>query len=150
MAIIMIGDNHSQAFSLSLTPNISGDAYLGTIFTMGDLSYSVDPTTSKPVITVGSDSYTSQNRLGNSDAWQSQPRATNGQYYPLTKYEFFALSVTYQEGRLRTYINGLIDQEIELAGLNLQDVVIGGFNGLVENCHIYDRALNQQEVKKCR
>ncbi|WP_083985178.1 BNR-4 repeat-containing protein [Geofilum rubicundum] len=147
-ATLSVADNHSTEFSLSLTPSISHDAYYGIIFSMGDLSWSLDPTTGKPVVTVGTDTYMSQNRLGNSDVWQTASRGTGGQYYPMTKFDFFTLTVTYKEGRLRTYINGLIDQEIELTGLSLKDVVIGGFDGLVENGLIHDRALNQQEVKK--
>jgi len=138
----------SPAFSISMSPYVYENAYYGNLLKMGDLTYGLDATTLKPFVTIGSTTYASTNLLGTSDCWQTTARGTGGEWYTPTKLKYFNLTLTYADGILRLYRNGLIDQVIEAKDLVLSDVKIGGFTGWVEDCKIYNRALNQAEVKK--
>jgi hypothetical protein len=144
---VSVKKSNAKGFTISLTPRISHDAYNGTIFTMGDLSYSLDGTTLKPLIALGDHHYSSTNVLGNSDTWKNESRGTGGKWYPVAKFEAFTLSVTYKEGVLRTYINGLLDQSIAVENLQLNDIFIGGFEGAIERYQVYNRALSQNEIQ---
>ncbi|TCO06022.1 BNR-4 repeat-containing protein [Natronoflexus pectinivorans] len=146
--IISTNDNLS-AFSVTVTPYISHESYEGTILTIGDLSYSLDEGSIKPYLSYRSNTtYSSTNVLGTSDAWRNANRGTGGHWYEITKFDFFTLTLTYNGSELRVYINGLLDQSLDIIGLELNDVSIGGFDGVVESCYIHSRALNQLEVKE--
>jgi hypothetical protein len=138
----------SASFSISLTPYIYDGAYGGTILRMGDLTYGLNSSTLKPYITIGNQTFNSTNLLGTSDIWQIEARGTGGVWWTPTKLKYFNLSLTYENGILKIFRNGLIDQIIEIQNLNLGDISIGGFMGWVEDCKIYNRSLNQGEVKK--
>lgn len=138
----------ADSFSISLTPYLYEGQYAGTLFSMGNISYGVNSSTQKPYVKIGSTVYSSTNLLGTSDVWQTADRGTGGQWYTPTKLKFFNLTLTYEHGLLRIYRNGLIDQSIDIAGLTLADLNIGGFVGWVADCKVYKRALNQGEVKK--
>jgi hypothetical protein len=138
----------AEAFSVSLTPYIYQGAYKGTIFTMNGLAYGLNGNTLKPFVTIGTETYNSTNLLGTSDVWQTTARGTGGIWYDPSKLKYFNLSLTYENGVLKIFRNGLIDQVIEVPGLSLSDINIGGFAGWVEDCRIYNRALTQAEVKK--
>jgi hypothetical protein len=138
----------SPAFSVSLTPYIFEGAYSGTILKMGNLTYGLNNTTVKPYVTIGTTTYNSTNLLGTSDVWQTTARATGGIWYDPTKLKYFNLTLTYENGVLKMFRNGLIDQIIEVPNMTLSDVSLGGFTGWVEDARIYNRALTQGEVKK--
>jgi len=138
----------APAFSISLTPYIYEGAYSGTILKMGNITYGLNGSTAKPYVNVGDTTYNSTNLLGTSDVWQTTARGTGGVWYDPTKLKYFNLTLTYENGVLKIFRNGLIDQVIEVPNLNLSDVNIGGFTGWVEDCRIYSRALAQGEVKK--
>jgi hypothetical protein len=112
----------------------------------GRLSVEVG-TDGKPVVKIGNKSYVSSNVLGNSDVWQSQPRATDGRWPAYTKLGSFTYVITYDGKVVRTFVNGLNDQYIPFKGLTLTDVKIGDFAGSMRNCSIYKRVLNADEVK---
>jgi len=138
----------APAFSVSLTPYIYEGAYNGTILKTGTLTYGLNGSTLKPFITIGNTTYNSTNLLGTSDVWQTTARGTGGIWYDPTKLKYFNLTLTYENGLLKIFRNGLVDQVIEAPNLSLGDVRIGGFTGWVEDCRIYNRALRQGEVKK--
>ncbi len=157
-ATIVTG-NSSTEFSVSLTPKISESAYSGKIFQAGTISYQVENALLNtgrgtenmqcpfPNVLIGSDKYKSTNVLGTADSWQNYGRGTGGKWYEPTKLQFFNLTVTYKNDTLTTYIDGLIDQVIVAQGLTLGDVKIGGFEGEVEDCRVYSRAISQGEIK---
>jgi len=90
--------------------------YGGKLFTIGDaFTYSLDADY-YPVVTIGDNSYKSQNRLLTSDDWATQSTGTNGDNHP-TKLTTWVLSLTYDGRVLTTYRNGLVDQVIEAEGL---------------------------------
>ena len=138
----------SPAFTVSLSPYIYGGTYEGTLLRIGNLSYSLDLTTLKPSVKVGEDVYQSTNILGTSDCWQREGRGTGGNWPTPEKHKFFNLTLSYADGVLTTYINGLIDQVLEVPNLAVEEVNIGGFRGWVEDCRIYDRVLNQSEIRQ--
>ena len=139
---------NSPVFSISLTPYIYEGAYGGTILKMGNLTYGLNASTLKPYLTFGSTTYNSTNLLGTSDVWQTQARATGGVWWTPTKLKYFNLTLTYENGILKIFRNGLIDQIIEVPDLTLSNVILGGFAGWIEDTRIYYRALTQGEVKK--
>lgn len=134
-------------FSITLSPYLYHGAYGGKLFELGELSYGVDAQTLKPWLKIGETTWNSTNLLGSSDVWQTTNRGTGGQWYTPTKLKFFNLTLTYEEGVLRVYRNGLIDQTVDVNLAVANELKIGGFSGWVEECAIYDRALNQSEVK---
>ncbi|HEY6914175.1 MAG TPA: BNR repeat-containing protein, partial [Paludibacter sp.] len=138
----------APAFSISLTPYIYEGSYNGTIFKMANLTYGLNGTTVKPYVVIDQTTYNSTNLLGTSVVWQTQARATGGVWWDPTKLKYFNLTLTYENGVLKIFRNGLIDQVIDVPNLSLGDVTVGGFNGWVEDCRIYNRALAQGEVKK--
>jgi Sialidase, N-terminal domain. len=146
----------STAFSISLSPYLDASSYSGTILTMGNLTYGVSSLatagitslmTPKPYVTIDGTTYNSSNTLGTYDTYWNQS-TLSGVWANPTKLKFFNLTLTYENGTLKIFRNGLIDQVIDGLNLTLSDVKIGGFVGLVEDCNIYNRALNQYEVKK--
>lgn len=144
----ILNSSTSEAFSVSISPYIYAGAYTGTIFKAGNLTLSLDASTLKPEIMIGDVIYNSTNVLGTSDVWATQSRGTSGAWYTPTKLKFFNLTITYADNLLRIYRNGLIDQTIVTDKFAPGDVTIGGFDGWVEDCLIYNRELNNSEVKK--
>ncbi|MFT3752969.1 MAG: BNR-4 repeat-containing protein [Paludibacter sp.] len=138
----------APAFSVSLTPYIYEGSYNGTILKMANLTYGLNGATVRPYVMIDQATYNSANLLGTSDVWQTQARATGGVWWEPTKLKYFNLTLTYENGVLKIFRNGLIDQMVDVPNLTLGDVTLGGFNGWVEDCRIYNRALTQGEVKK--
>lgn len=137
----------TKAFTVSLTPCINENAYEGVILTIGDLEYGLDASTLKPYINFRGTEYNSNNLLGNSDSWQTEHRGTGGKWWTPVKLKYFDLTLTYDTDILTIYRNGLIDQVIEVNGLKLDELVLGGFKGWVDDCRIYDRRLSQNEIQ---
>ena len=138
----------SKTFTLALMLSLDSSSYYGDIIKFAGLTYSLPQSERpKPFLKSESKTYTSTNVLGSSAIWQTKRKGTDGQWYMPTKLKTFQLVITYENGLLRTYIDGLIDQSVEVAGLQLQDVVVGGFDGVLENIKIFNRALSQGEVK---
>jgi hypothetical protein len=102
----------------------------------------------KPYIEIREKIYESSNILGTSDSWKTKGNGTNGIWLIPLKLENFHLTISYEKGILRTYINGLLDQSIEVRGLSLSEVNLTGFNSLAEDLKVYNRALTQDEIKR--
>ena len=136
------------SFTLSLSLQVSHYKYYGDIVSCGNLAYGLDSLTQKPYVRIGEQRFDSSNKLGTSDTWQTQERATNGLWYDLEKLNFFNLTLTCSDGLLTTYVNGWVDQQIECPGFTPADGLrIGGFKGWVEDFHLYSRVLNPDEIK---
>lgn len=99
-------------FTVTLTPD--ADHYEGTLLKLGKLEYYLNGKTLKPEIRYKKKVYPSTNKLATADSWQENPRSTNGKWYTPTKLHKFRLTLKYSGGVLRTYINGLADQTVEL------------------------------------
>ncbi|MFT3739369.1 MAG: BNR-4 repeat-containing protein [Breznakibacter sp.] len=137
----------AKSFTINLTPQISGVTYGGTIVRFNNVTYGLNSQTQKPYLTINDHTYESANVLGTADSWQNFPRGTNGKWYDAQKLERFHLTLTYANGVFTTYINGLIDQVVPEDIHPLKNVTIGGFDGTVDECLVYRRALSQEEVK---
>ena len=108
----------SKDKTLNLLFEMNTEKYEGKLFSMGfeqTLDYSLDKDF-YPVITIGSKSYRSQNRLLTSDDWALNSTGTNGDNHP-TKVSSWVLTLTYDGKVLTTYRNGLVDQVIEIDNL---------------------------------
>ena len=107
----------------------SGSPYKGTILSNGsDCTYTIGDDY-YPVFTIGGKSYKSQNRLLTSDNWATQSTGTSGDNHP-TELPVWVLTMTYDGQVLTTYRNGLVDQVIEVEGL--EDVVLDGNGDLAQ------------------
>ncbi|WP_234998072.1 BNR-4 repeat-containing protein [Parabacteroides sp. Marseille-P3160] len=138
----------SKAFTVALSLSIDHDFYYGILLKIGTLKYGVDPgELPKPYIKVGNKTYSSSNVFGTSDSWKSERRGTSGLWYIPEKFNTFRLALSYENGILRTYVNGLIDQSVDVADLSLGEIDLGGFKGMVKGLRIYNRALSQDEIK---
>lgn len=135
-------------FTISLSPCIYQGEYGGILLKINDLKIGVDEQSLKPYVKKDSQQWNSSNVLGTSDVWQTQSRGTGGIWYSPTKLNYFNLSLSYAGGWLTLYRNGLIDQKIALSDLTLSSLFVGGFVGWVEDVRVFNRALNQEEVKK--
>jgi len=102
----------------------------------------------KPYIKIEERIYESSNILGTSDSWKTKGNGTNGIWLIPQKLEHFHLAISYEKGILRTYINGLQDQSVEVRGLSLSEVNLTGFNSLAKDLKVYNRALTQDEIKR--
>ena len=138
---------NSNTFSVSLSTCFPDKKYEGIIFKMGNLVYGITNITLKPYLTVGDTTYYSSNILGNSEGWQIQKRATDGKWWPPVMLNYFNLTLTYENNLLIVYRGGLIDQVVEVHNLIPGDVILGGANCRIKDSRIYNRALNQREVK---
>ena len=141
----------SEKFTVIATLSVDHDAFCGEIIKTDAFTYGIaqgeEP---RPYIKMGNNEMMSGNVMGNSDAWRAHNRETGGHWYTPVKPEVFQLAVTYEEGVLRTYINGLVDQYAEVKGLSLSEMVSGGFKGTIHHIRIYNRALSQDETKHVR
>lgn len=138
----------AKSFTISLQLSIDPDAYYGEIMNARSFVYGITQEEyPKPYLKVNTHEHKSTNVLGSADSWKSQNRGTGGHFYRPTPFETFHLAISYDNGTLRTYINGLIDQSVEAKGLSLSTLLLGGFDGAIENVKIHKRALSQTEIK---
>ena len=97
--------------TLSLAFAMNADNYEGGLFKLGNMTYTID-TDDYPVVTIGNNSYKSQNRLLTSDDWATKSSGTNGDNHP-TKLTTWVVTMSYDGHTLTVYRNGLVDQVIE-------------------------------------
>lgn len=103
---------------VSKTIEMDTSNYSGTLFARGDLSYQLDGKSLRPEIVCKGNRYRSTNVLGTADSWTKAGRGTNGKWLAPAKLKSFQLTLTYDKGVLRTYINGLLDQRVELGKMH--------------------------------
>lgn len=138
----------SEKFTIVVTLSVDHDAFYGEIIKTDAFIYGIEQGEEpRPYIKVENGKIGSSNVLANSDAWKTQHRGTGGHWYAPAKPEVFQLAITYEEGVLRTYIDGLVDQYAEVEGLSLSEMVPGRFKGTIHNIRIYNRTLSQNEIK---
>lgn len=112
-----------KAFTVIADIDTIPENYAGILLTVGNLSYSISKELT-PVISVNGRSFTSSNKLATADSWTKYNRGTNGKWYkpvPLTR---FRLQLSYSNGVLRTYVNGLADQYIEVGSLKANNAYL--------------------------
>ena len=139
--------NITGDFSVLLSFTMNSEQYDGTIAQIGNVTYGINGDTMKPYIRVNDATYQSSNRIGNSDVWQMQRRATSGRWYEPTIPDVINFSFVYENGRLKTFIDGLLDQNIEVPNLSFRDFKTGDFGGEMKNSKIYNAAVSQHIIK---
>ncbi len=94
--------------------------YGGTLLSgdEGKLIYRLNTETQYPEMIIDSTVYPSQNRLLCSDGWATASNGTNSDNHP-TKLSTWVLALTYDGHALTVYRNGLVDQVIEIEGLEI-------------------------------
>ena len=103
-----------EDFVISVTLKPDTVKYRGCLLQLGKLGYYLNANTMKPEVRYQRKVYTSTNMLGTADTWAIMPRGTNGKWYVPQKYSELRLKLEYKNGILCTYVNGLLDQTIEL------------------------------------
>ncbi|MDO3695335.1 BNR-4 repeat-containing protein [Wenyingzhuangia sp. chi5] len=137
-----------KSFTIALEINMNKEAYSGEIFKTNAFSFAVtERDLPKPYFLIDEDKKVSENVFGSSDTWQQKNRSTSGQWYTPSKYGELKLVVTYNNGKLTSYINGLIDQVIEVKKLKIKDLSFDDFKGTISGVKVYKRALSQDEIK---
>ena len=101
--------------TLSIGFAMNTSKYEGKLFKIGNMTYSLG-TDNYPVVTIGNETYKSQNRLLTSDNWATNSTGTSGDNHP-TKLTTWVLTMTYDGHVLTLYRNGLVDQVIETEAL---------------------------------
>lgn len=145
---IDIGIKKSNKITINLTLALDTLTYSGEIIKTKAFEYCIPKKDSpKPYIKIDNKIYESSNVLGNSDTWKSEGRGTNGIWLKPEKLKRFQLTISYDKGVVTTYINGLIDQYIEIDNTTLSNIIFGGFKGTIYDLRIYNRVLSQDEVK---
>lgn len=109
-------------------------------------SYGVNGTTWKPYVDVNNGTFTSNNVLGTADSWRRYPRGTNGDWYPVEKMKSVCLALTFDNNKIVTYVNGLIDQVVPVSLRKQKSFRFGGFKGMVKSYRVYSRVLSQEEI----
>jgi hypothetical protein len=79
----------------------------------------------------------------NSSTYVSSNQLTNSP----VKFNYFSLILTYSNNVLKTYIDGELDQHIEMKGLVLERMKIRKFEGWVDDAKSYGRSITENEAK---
>lgn len=106
--------NIDKDFTLEQTITPDTNNYQGSLLQLGDLEYFLNGQTLKPEVRYKGKVYASTNVLGTSDGWKTGGHGTDGKWRDPFKYEQFRLRMEYQGGILCVYINGLLDQKVNL------------------------------------
>ena len=146
-----------DAFTVSADIYLEG-GYEGKLLDLGDVELSVKTMNTqygatksgnraRVVLTVDSEDYATSNVYGSSDCWKTYGRGTGGNYGVANYSGYVNHTITYDGSYLTLYRNGLVDYKLAVEGLVLEDVAVGGFDGLADNIAVYDRVLNHDEIK---
>ncbi len=142
---------------------VSADVYLegnyeGKLLDLGDIELSVKTMNTqygatqtgdraRVVLTVNGTDYATSNVYGSSDCWQSFGRGTGGNYGVENYDVYINHTLTYDGEYLTLYRDGLVDYKLKAEGLMVENVQVGGFDGLADNVIVYDRVINHDEIK---
>ena len=134
-------------FTVFISVATDGMPLHGTVCEADGWSCAADSVSFKPCLTIGQKAVRSCNVLGTADSWSRYGRGTNGKWYPVVPYPRLALAVVSENGRLTTYVYGLVDQTIE-GDCGLRRLVLDACNGRMESYTVYHRALNPDEIAR--
>ena len=136
--------------TLSLGFQMDAQNYGGTLLSGDDgkFVYQLNASTQYPELVINGTTYKSQNRLCTSDDWALNSSGTSGDNHP-TKLKTWVLTMTYDGNRLTVYRNGLVDQVVDISGLNISNISVSGqgFNQKCLTVSNYGMAATPQEVQ---
>ena len=135
-------------FSVSLTLDRKGATFKGGRWDFGNFSYGIDGQTLKPFLLIENSPHISPNVVGNSDNWKYYERTTNGKWLDPKVPDSIRLCITYGNGVLRTYIDGLLDQSVPVGRLTFKGLTSHYPDGISTRYQIYERSLSQEEIKQ--
>lgn len=138
----------SNDFTIFMVMNSPNASYKGAKWDFGNFSYGIDNRTIKPYLFADNSLHLSTNVLGNSDAWKQYQRTTNGKWLEPMIPNQFILCITYTNKTLRTYINGLLDQSIDIDNLQVNEPKYNLSKDISTQYKLYNRALGQDEIKQ--
>ncbi|MBQ3110784.1 MAG: BNR repeat-containing protein [Clostridia bacterium] len=146
-------------FTVSADIYLEGD-YEGKLLDLGGVELSVESLNTvygdnnetekeraRVVLTVDGEDYVTSNVYGSSDCWRELQGQTGGEYMVEDYHGYITHTITYDGTYLTLYRDGLVDYKLEAEGLKLENVEVGGFDGLADNVYVFDRVLNHDEIK---
>lgn len=86
----------------------------GHVIDLGDMVYAIDPETFYPTVKAAGKEWKGTNRVASAQAWQTHPRGTNGKWYAPIPYDDAKITLTYDDGIIKSYVNGYLDQTIRI------------------------------------
>ena len=144
------------AYTIAVTPTFSDNKYQGEIVSgYAALTEESDPlwtlglnSAAKLYVKVGSTTYTSPCYYYTSDDWATRSSGTSGDNWP-TKIVGGNLTVSYDGSHLILYRNGLVELKLDVDAETsaASRFKVGKYDGTMGVTRVYDRALNQDEVK---
>lgn len=135
-------------FSIAMKLKDAAHNLPGSRWDFGNFSYGIDRGTLKPYVFADGSLYSSSNMVATSDGWTKYVRATDGKWCAPEIPDEVEICLTYQDGVLRTYIDGLLDQNIKVQGLETNGIESVSNTGLKTEYGIYSEALNQDQIKE--
>lgn len=105
-------ENAGCQWSVSVTPYDFSDG--NYVLDLGDVKYEIDSDTFFPTLKYNGMEWKGTNRVASAQAWQTHPRGTNGKWYQPLPYDQADITLTLHDGIIKTYINGLLDQTIDV------------------------------------
>lgn len=148
---VVSADNKTVAlqpqFTVNTTLFINPTNYGGELMTLGNVAIGLDKETTLPYVDINGTRYSSTNKLYTSDLWATNSGGTSGDNWPTPQGQW-NLTVTYDGKNLKTYRNGMLDQNIEVAGLTPSQAKIGTFDGTASGLCTYAGAMTWASVQQ--
>lgn len=141
-------DTPSNDFTIFMVMNSPTASYPGVRWDFGDFGYGIDKRTIKPYLFADHSLHLSNNVWGNSDAWKQYQRTTNGKWLAPVIPQQVVLCITYTGNTLRTYINGLLDQSIDIEGIQVSEPQCMDSKDITTQYRFFNRALGPDEIKQ--
>lgn len=124
--------NAKTPFDVTFQVNMNPSEVKDCLLCIGNMCYSVNPTTWKPWLRIGNRIYESSNVLGTSDCWTRQERSTNGRWLSPEPYDSVSIRISYDGSNIKTFINGLLDQNVKALDFEGGKIKIGKNDGKVK------------------
>lgn len=140
----------SGEFTLSLLLEGMKQFPKGMLCSFDNVAYGIDNRTRKPFLLVDDCYFASTNVLGTSDGWRQYERSTDGKWQEPVLPHTLNLCITYADGVLKTYVNGLLDQSVPVKETCAKNVFLTRMkkgDNLIR-FKLYDRRLSQEEIKQ--
>ena len=141
-------DTPSNDFTIFMVMNSPTASYPGVRWDFGDFGYGIDKRTIKPYLFADHSLHLSNNVWGNSDAWKQYQRTTNGKWLAPVIPQQVVLCITYTGNTLRTYINGLLDQSIDIEGIQVSEPQCLDSKDITTQYQFFKRVLGPDEIKQ--
>lgn len=137
-------------YTVSARVQFDPQKYYGTLFKIGGVEFFIEKGTMRPGLRIDGSLQLSANILGTADTWKLYPRGTNGLWYDPAKLASARITIVREGENVRTYINGLLDQNVNAIVSDGSKVELTNQNMHIADLKVYTRALNNSEIKALR